>query len=193
MKQIKEKNHRLLTKCIILFILFSLIFSLIVVDIAEAKAGQKKSSTADKRSELKESTKDMVERTGSCTNYCDIDHKVPLKCGGSNDASNLQSLPTNVHKEKTAREAKLCTEDHPEYTCGGLTQSSIEGFSLYLCSNAFSSTYSKTYSTAKKSSSSSTSYSTGGNGGGGSEKQCYVNGYTTKKGTYVNGYYRRCR
>jgi len=26
-----------------------------------------------------------------------------------------------------------------------------------------------------------------------SEKNCYVHGYTTKKGTHVNGYYRRCR
>jgi hypothetical protein len=26
-----------------------------------------------------------------------------------------------------------------------------------------------------------------------SEKNCYVNGYTTKKGTHVKGYYRRCR
>jgi hypothetical protein len=193
MKQKRERDTHLITKCIILFVLVSLIFSLVTVDIAEAKAGQKKSSTAEKRSELKESTKDMVERTGSCTNYCEIDHKVPLKCDGSNEASNLQSLPTNVHKEKTAREAKLCTGEHPEYTCGGLTQISIDGFSVYLCTNAVSSSYSKTYSTIKKSSSSSTSYSTGGKGGGSSERQCYVNGYTTKKGTYVKGYYRRCR
>jgi hypothetical protein len=26
-----------------------------------------------------------------------------------------------------------------------------------------------------------------------SEKNCYVHGYTTKKGTHVKGYYRRCR
>jgi hypothetical protein len=194
MKRNKENNHRFVAKCIIVFVLVSLIFSILAVDIVGAKAGQKKSSTAEKRSELKESTKEMVERTGSCTNYCEIDHKIPLKCGGSNDASNLQSLPTNVHKEKTAREAKLCTDDHPEYICGGLTQVSVDGFLVYMCTNAISSSYSKTYSTStKKSSSSSSSYSTGGNGGSSSEKQCYVNGYTTKKGTYIQGYYRRCK
>ena len=195
MKQIKEKNHHFFTRCLILFIFVSLIFSIVVVDIAEAKAGEKKSSTAEKRSELKESTKEMVEQTGSCTNYCEIDHKVPLKCGGSNDFSNLQSLPENVHKEKTALEAKLCTDDHPELTCGGLTFRRIDGLLVYICSNAgTSSSYSKTYSTStKKSSSSSTSYSTGNGGGSSSEKKCYVNGYTTKKGTYVHGYYRRCR
>lgn len=194
MFQQKDKKFRFSFKCFIIFLLVSLIFSALFVDIVDARETSKKSSTAEKRSELKESTKEMVEKTGSCTNYCEIDHKVPLKCGGSNEASNLQSLPTNVHKEKTAREAKLCTEEHPEYTCGGLTQVSIDGFLVYICSNAGSSSYSNTYSTStKKSSSSSTSYSTGGNGGGSSEKQCYVNGYTTKKGTYVHGYYRRCR
>jgi hypothetical protein len=193
MFQQKGKKIRSLFKCLIIFLLVSLIFSALFVDFADARVTSKKSSTAEKRSELKESTKEMVERTGSCTNYCEIDHKVPLKCGGSNDASNLQSLPTNVHKEKTAREAKLCTDEHPEYTCGGLTQISIDGFSVYMCSNGASPSYSKTYSTStKKSSSSSTSYSTGGDGGGSSGKKCYVNGYTTKKGTYVNGYYRRC-
>lgn len=194
MFQQKDKKFRFFFKCFIIFLLVSLIFSALIVDIVDARGTSKKSSTAEKRSELKESTKEMVERTGSCTNYCEIDHKVPLKCGGSNEASNLQSLPINVHKEKTAREAKLCTEEHPEYTCGGLTQVSIDGFLVYICSNAASSSYFNTYSTStKKSSSTSTSYSTSGNGVGSSEKQCYVNGYTTKKGTYVSGYYRRCR
>jgi hypothetical protein len=192
MKPDRKESYLLLKRCFILFILVTLLFSIVAIDYADAKGGQKKSSTAEIRSELKESTKNAVETAGSCTNYCEIDHKVPLKCGGSNDRSNLQSLPENVHKEKTAREAKLCTDAHPEYTCGGLTQVTIYTFTVYMCSNAVSSN-SGIYSTSsKKSASSSTSYSTGSKGGGDSNKQCYVNGYTTKKGTYVQGYYRRC-
>lgn len=193
MKQNKDKSRRFFLKCLILFVLASFVFSIVAVGIADAKAGEKKASTAEKRAELKESTKESVARTGSCANYCEIDHKVPLKCGGSNEVNNLQSLPTNVHKVKTAREAKLCTNEHPEYTCGGLTQVTIDGFLVSMCSNAASSSYSKTYSTTtKKSSSSSTNYSTKSSSGSSSEKQCYVNGYTTKKGTYVHGYSRRC-
>jgi hypothetical protein len=169
-------------KCLILFLAFSLIFSVFIVDLSDAKT-TKKASTADKRAELKESTKDQVEEAGSCASYCEIDHKVPLKCGGSNDASNLQSLPENVHKEKTSREAKLCTAEHPELTCGGLTQVTIQGFVTYICVNAKAAVSTSTsYKISKKTTSSS---STGA-------RTCWVNGYTTKKGTQVNGYYRRC-
>jgi len=193
MTQQKNEKIRLVIKCLIIILFATLILSALMVDNADARGTAKKSSTAEKRSELKESTKEQVERIGSCTNYCEIDHKVPLKCGGSNGVSNLQSLPANVHNEKTAREAKLCTDNHPELTCGGLTQVSIDGFIVYMCSNAaYSSSSSTSYTTSpKKSSSTSSSYSSKTSGGS-TGKQCYVNGYTTKKGTYVQGYYRRC-
>jgi len=37
-----------------------------------------------------------------------IDHKVPLKCHGSDTPDNLQWLSTQAHKDKTRREAKHC-------------------------------------------------------------------------------------
>lgn len=180
----------------IVFILCSLIFSLVIVDIADARGSSKKSSTAEKRAELKEATKEQVERSGSCISYCEIDHKVPLKCGGSNDASNLQSLPEKVHSEKTAREAKLCSDEHPELTCGGLKQETIEGFVVYLCVNAepASSGSHSTLSSGSYSSQSSSKKSASLSSGDGRSTagKCYVNGYTTKKGTRVSGYWRRC-
>jgi len=194
MTQRMNEKIRLISKFLIIILLTSLIFSVLVVNNADARGISKKSSTADIRSQLKESVKKQVEITGACTNYCQVDHKIPLKCGGSNDVSNLQSLPQNIHEEKTAREAKLCTVEHPELTCGGLSYESIDGFFLYICSNAASaSSYSATHPISNKktssiSTSSTSSYTSGGNTG----KQCYINGYTTKKGTYVHGYYRRC-
>lgn len=182
---------RILKKIFIIFVVSSLLLTTFSVGFADARSS-KKASTYEIRSELKESTKEQIERTGSCTSYCEIDHKIPLKCGGSNDPSNLQSLPENVHQEKTNREAKLCTNEHPGLTCGGLKFVNIDGFIVYMCANAgltgtdtytYSSTSRKSYSTA--SSSKSSSSTTAG-------RTCYVSGYTTKKGTYVHGYYRRC-
>ena len=46
-------------------------------------------------------------RFGKCPGY-DIDHKIPLKCGGDDDPANMQWLTKDEHKAKTAREAKLC-------------------------------------------------------------------------------------
>jgi len=37
-----------------------------------------------------------------------IDHIIPLKCGGPDDLENLQWLTVQAHKEKTKREAMLC-------------------------------------------------------------------------------------
>jgi hypothetical protein len=192
----KINQTRILNKIFIIFVLSSLFLAAFAVDFVEARSSNdgytKKSSTYEKRSELKESTKERVERSGSCALYCEIDHKIPLKCGGSNDPSNLQSLPENVHLEKTNREAKLCTSEHPELACGGLKQVTIDGFLVYICANAgltgsssysYSSTARKSYATESPSKS-----STGAHTG----RTCYVNGYTTKKGTYVHGYYRRC-
>jgi len=187
----KKNNAQTLKKLFIIFILSSLLFTAFAVDFADARSS-KKASTYEIRSELKESTKEQVVRSGSCSLHCEVDHKIPLKCGGSNDQSNLQSLPDNVHQDKTNREAKLCTSEHPELPCGGLTLVNIDGFFVYMCANAgltgtdtytYSSTSRKSYSTVSSSKSSSSTTA---------ERTCYVSGYTTKKGTYVHGYYRRC-
>jgi hypothetical protein len=173
-------------RTIVLAIIVLLFISLIAVPFVDAHTS-KKSSTEDIRSELSQSTKDQVEQSGACRNYCEIDHKVPLKCDGGNDASNLQSLPENVHKQKTSREAKLCTEDHPGLTCGGLKQEVIEGFNTYLCFNAEP----PENNSAGSVTSSKKSVSSGGSGGCPAGK-CYVSGYTTKKGKRVSAYCRRC-
>jgi 5-methylcytosine-specific restriction endonuclease McrA len=44
---------------------------------------------------------------GACRGW-EVDHKVPLKCGGADHPSNMQWLTRGQHKRKTAREAKLC-------------------------------------------------------------------------------------
>ncbi len=190
-KDMKKNNVQLLKKILIVFILSSLLFSTFAIGFADARSS-KKASTYEIRSELKESTKEQVVRSGSCSSNCEVDHEVPLKCGGSNDPSNLQSLPANIHQIKTDREAKLCISEHPGLTCGGLQQVNIDGFSVYMCANAgltgtdtysYSSTSRKSYSTASSSKSSASTTA---------ERTCYVSGYTTKKGTYVHGYYRRC-
>jgi len=44
---------------------------------------------------------------GSCSGW-QIDHVTPLKCGGADDASNMQWLTIADHKAKTKAEAKDC-------------------------------------------------------------------------------------
>lgn len=44
---------------------------------------------------------------GACPNY-QVDHRVPLKCGGPDRPSNMQWLTVRAHKAKTAREARWC-------------------------------------------------------------------------------------
>lgn len=44
---------------------------------------------------------------GKCPGW-EIDHVVPLKCGGSDDPANMQWLTIEDHKAKTRREARLC-------------------------------------------------------------------------------------
>jgi 5-methylcytosine-specific restriction endonuclease McrA len=44
---------------------------------------------------------------GKCPGW-QVDHIVPLKCGGRDHASNMQWLTVSAHKAKTKREAKLC-------------------------------------------------------------------------------------
>lgn len=36
----------------------------------------------------------------------EVDHKIPLKDGGTDSLRNLHLIKKNVHKEKTAREAR---------------------------------------------------------------------------------------
>ncbi|MDR2905636.1 MAG: HNH endonuclease [Helicobacteraceae bacterium] len=44
---------------------------------------------------------------GACPGY-QVDHVIPLKCGGADHRSNMQWLTISDHKAKTKREAKLC-------------------------------------------------------------------------------------
>lgn len=46
---------------------------------------------------------------GACPGR-EIDHIIPLKCGGADKPSNMQWLTKKAHKKKTAREAKLCRQ-----------------------------------------------------------------------------------
>jgi 5-methylcytosine-specific restriction endonuclease McrA len=47
------------------------------------------------------------EYKGKCPGY-QVDHIIPLKCGGADAPHNMQWLTIADHKAKTAREAKLC-------------------------------------------------------------------------------------
>ena len=44
---------------------------------------------------------------GACPGW-EVDHVVPLKCGGQDDPANMQWLTVEAHKRKTAAEAKNC-------------------------------------------------------------------------------------
>lgn len=44
---------------------------------------------------------------GRCPGW-EIDHVVPLKCGGDDLPVNMQWLTVDDHKEKTRRESRLC-------------------------------------------------------------------------------------
>lgn len=44
---------------------------------------------------------------GPCPGW-QIDHRMPLKCGGPDDADNMQWLSIEQHRQKTKREARPC-------------------------------------------------------------------------------------
>ena len=44
---------------------------------------------------------------GRCHGW-QVDHVVPLKCGGADRPANMQWLTIQAHKAKTKREAKMC-------------------------------------------------------------------------------------
>jgi 5-methylcytosine-specific restriction endonuclease McrA len=44
---------------------------------------------------------------GKCPGW-EVDHVIPLKCGGADHPANMQWLTVEDHKAKTRREAKLC-------------------------------------------------------------------------------------
>lgn len=47
------------------------------------------------------------KRTAPCPGW-QIDHRIPLKCGGADKIGNLQWLTIHDHKAKTRREARWC-------------------------------------------------------------------------------------
>jgi 5-methylcytosine-specific restriction endonuclease McrA len=44
---------------------------------------------------------------GACPGY-QVDHVMPLKCGGADRPDNMQWLTIADHKDKTRREARIC-------------------------------------------------------------------------------------
>lgn len=44
---------------------------------------------------------------GACPGW-EVDHRVPLKCGGADRPHNMQWLTVESHKAKTKREAREC-------------------------------------------------------------------------------------
>lgn len=47
------------------------------------------------------------KRSGTCPGY-QVDHVLPLKCGGLDKPENMQWLTVDAHKAKTALEADWC-------------------------------------------------------------------------------------
>lgn len=45
--------------------------------------------------------------TGACKGW-EVDHRVPLKCGGADKPANMQWLSVREHKKKTKRESSRC-------------------------------------------------------------------------------------
>ena len=46
-------------------------------------------------------------RSGACPGW-QIDHRIPLKCGGPDEPSNMQWLTVEDHKTKTRNESAIC-------------------------------------------------------------------------------------
>jgi 5-methylcytosine-specific restriction protein A len=70
---------------------------------------------------MSEIKKQMISDTGgqcaSCKerkDHLELDHKIPLWNGGTNDDDNLQILCYECHKEKTRAESKLYHKLHPQ-------------------------------------------------------------------------------
>jgi hypothetical protein len=55
-------------------------------------------------------------RRGACPGW-QVDHKIPLKCGGADKPGNMQWLTVRAHKAKTKREARACL--NPQRSAGG--------------------------------------------------------------------------
>lgn len=47
------------------------------------------------------------KRSGACPGW-QVDHRIPLKCGGADLPSNMQWLTVEAHKAKTRSEARWC-------------------------------------------------------------------------------------
>lgn len=82
-----------------------LIFAIFLASTAEAKLQRSYAAKAEfKRMNPCPAT---GERRGRCQGF-EVDHAIPLKCGGPDHHSNMQWLSIEQHKEKTRREAGAC-------------------------------------------------------------------------------------
>jgi 5-methylcytosine-specific restriction endonuclease McrA len=92
----------LVKSALALLILISLTFSL----DGEARPSKRSSSV---RAEFQRTypCPSTGRSRGACPGY-QVDHKVPLKCGGPDNIGNMQWLTVRAHKAKTKREARWC-------------------------------------------------------------------------------------
>lgn len=79
---------------------------LFISPIPDADAG-KRSYAAKADFKRQNPCPETGQPRGRCPGW-EIDHVVPLKCGGDDLPSNMQWLTIIDHKEKTRREAPLC-------------------------------------------------------------------------------------
>lgn len=79
--------------------------ALLLFGAAEAKTPRSRQAIAEFKKE--QPCPANGNRYGPCPGW-QIDHRIPLKCNGADDPSNMQWLTVEDHKKKTAREARLC-------------------------------------------------------------------------------------
>jgi hypothetical protein len=85
----------------------ALIVVVVLLFIAPAHARMHRSSVARYQFANSHACPATGQAMLPCPGY-QIDHVIPLKCGGADDPSNMQWLSIHDHKAKTKREAKLC-------------------------------------------------------------------------------------
>jgi 5-methylcytosine-specific restriction endonuclease McrA len=85
----------------------TLIFLLIAACFFSADAEARRSGAARRHFAKIHACPSTGAHKASCPGY-QIDHIVPLKCGGADAVYNMQWLTVTAHHEKTRREAGLC-------------------------------------------------------------------------------------